>query len=110
MITSWLTDSTKSETDVPSHICSLCGMDLVFKLKLSNFNLNERSEYYTITQIYVLIKNENAAPHKQRQKGKMLQSNYASNTFSVDSYIIHLLENSSLIIFTYREKKTGRFN
>ncbi|XP_049388086.1 uncharacterized protein LOC125852387 [Solanum stenotomum] len=41
---------SKSETDIPSQIQSLCRMDLVFKLKLSSFNLKEELENYTVTK------------------------------------------------------------
>ncbi|KAK4731144.1 hypothetical protein R3W88_024132 [Solanum pinnatisectum] len=44
---------SKSETDIPSQIQSLCEMDLVFKLKLSNFNLKEGLENYTVIKVYV---------------------------------------------------------
>ncbi|XP_015075483.1 replication factor A protein 1-like [Solanum pennellii] len=44
---------SKSETNIPPQIQSLCGMELVFKLKLSSFNLKEGLENYTVTKVYV---------------------------------------------------------
>ena len=44
---------SKSESNIPPQIQSLCGMELVFKLKLSSFNLKEGLENYTVTKVYV---------------------------------------------------------
>ncbi|XP_015076269.1 replication factor A protein 1-like [Solanum pennellii] len=44
---------SKSETNIPPQIQSLCGMELVFKLKLSSFNLKEGLENYTVTEVYL---------------------------------------------------------
>uniref|UniRef100_A0A3Q7IIZ4 Replication factor A C-terminal domain-containing protein n=1 Tax=Solanum lycopersicum TaxID=4081 RepID=A0A3Q7IIZ4_SOLLC len=44
---------SKSESNIPHQIQSLCGMELVFKLKLSSFNLKEGLENYTVTKVYV---------------------------------------------------------
>ncbi|XP_015076144.1 uncharacterized protein LOC107020338 [Solanum pennellii] len=44
---------SKSETNIPPQIQSLCGMELVFKLKLSSFNLKEGLENYTVTKVYL---------------------------------------------------------
>ncbi|KAG5594678.1 hypothetical protein H5410_035910 [Solanum commersonii] len=44
---------SKGDTHVPSLIESLCGKDFIFKLKLTNFNLKEGLENYTVTQVFV---------------------------------------------------------
>ncbi|KAH0729426.1 hypothetical protein KY289_000614 [Solanum tuberosum] len=44
---------SKGDTHVPSLIESLCGKEFVFKLKLTNFNLKEGLENYTVTKVFV---------------------------------------------------------
>ncbi|XP_069143289.1 replication protein A 70 kDa DNA-binding subunit D-like [Solanum lycopersicum] len=44
---------SKKESNIPPQIQSLCGMELVFKLKLSSFKLKEGLENYTVTKVYV---------------------------------------------------------
>uniref|UniRef100_A0A3Q7IEX3 Replication factor A C-terminal domain-containing protein n=1 Tax=Solanum lycopersicum TaxID=4081 RepID=A0A3Q7IEX3_SOLLC len=43
----------EGDTHVPLQIESLCGKEFVFKIKLSNFNLKEEPENYTVTKLFV---------------------------------------------------------
>ena len=47
-----LNQSTHDDKDVPSQIESLCGKDIVFKLKFTNFNLKKGLENYTFTKVF----------------------------------------------------------
>ena len=86
---------SKSESNIPPQIQSLCGMDLVFKLKLSSFNLNKGLENYTVTKVYVPDE-ELELQHciNKDKRVKVYSVIFLSNSNSLDSksvifYTIH---------------------
>ncbi|PHU13606.1 hypothetical protein BC332_14811 [Capsicum chinense] len=45
--------SSLDNNDVPAHIQSLCGKDLIFKLKLNSYNLKEGLENFTVSKLWI---------------------------------------------------------
>ncbi|WMV15291.1 hypothetical protein MTR67_008676, partial [Solanum verrucosum] len=71
---------SKGDTHVPSLIESLCDKDFVFKLKLTNFNLKEGLENYTVTQVFVPDEELELQHRINKEKKKKLKMEAMQNS------------------------------
>ncbi|KAH0645096.1 hypothetical protein KY284_032980 [Solanum tuberosum] len=71
---------SKDDMHVPSLIESLCGKEFVFKLKLTNFNLKEGLENYTVAKVFVPDEELELQHHINKEKKEKLKMEAMQNS------------------------------